>query len=199
MNFRIFFLSLFSFLFLTFSTASAQQPPDEFVISLMKSAKGISNLSEDIREQAVLNLVRRNFDIPTVGKFVLGRYWRRATFKQKQEFLGVFELAAVRSFSPLLKDVPLDSFKIVRVEWSDSDRLEVFVFSTIKPKDQIIKIRWRLWKAYSREAYKVMDITAEGVSLIVTLRSEYTTFIKRNGGIDSLITELRRKADEKRQ
>lgn len=199
MNFRILFLSLFSILFLTFSTASAQQSPEDFVVSLMEQAKGISNLEPMNQEDVLLWLVQQSFDIPTVGKFVLGRYWRRATPKQKQEFLEVFELAAVRSFSPLLKDVPLDTFKIIRVEWSDSDRLEVFVFSTIEPeKNKIIKIRWRLWKAYSYSAYKVINITAEGVSLIVTMRAEYTTFIKRNGGIDSLIAELRKKADEKR-
>jgi len=211
MNFRILFLSLFSFLFLTFSTASAQQSPEEFVISLMEQANRISNLEEwhdaapderehqRLQEDALLYLIERNFDIPTVGKFVLGRYWRRATFEQRYEFLDVFKLAAVRTFSPLLKDVPLDTFKIVRIQWSSSDMIEVFVFSTIEPeKNKVIKIRWRLWKAYTREAYKVIDITAEGVSLIVTLRSEYTSFIKRNGGIDSLIAELRRKADEKR-
>ena len=194
MNFRILFLSLFSLLFLTFSTAFAQQSPEDFVVSLMKKAKGISNLSEDTdtREQAVLNLVRRNFDIPTVGKFVLGRYWRRATFKQKQEFLEVFELAAVRSFSPLLKDVPLDSFKIVRVEYDHVTN--ILVYTTIKPKDQIIKIRWRLRLAYRRTGYKIIDITAEGVSLIVTLRSEYTTYIK-NHSLDELIVKLRKRGE----
>jgi len=213
MNFRILFLSLFSVLFLTFSTASAQQSPEEFVTSLMEQAKEISNLEEwhdaapvererehqRLKEDALLYLIERNFDIKRVGRFVLGRYWRRATFKQQNEFLDVFKLAAVRTFSPLLKDVPLDTFKIVRIQWSNSDMIEVFVFSTIEPeKNKTIKIRWRLWKAYSLEGYKVIDITAEGVSLIVTLRSEYTSFIKRNGGIDSLITELRKKANEKR-
>lgn len=199
MNFRILFLSLFSFLFLTFSTASAQQSPEEFVVSLMGQAKGISNLEEWHQEDALLYLMERNFDIKRVGRFVLGRYWRRATFKQQIEFLDVFKLAAIRTFSPLLKDIPLDTFKIVRIQWSGNDMLEVFVFSTIEQeKNKIIKIRWRLWKAYSLEGYKVIDITAEGVSLIVTLRSEYTSFIKRNGGIDSLITELRKKANEKR-
>lgn len=199
MNFRILFLSLFSFLFLTVSTASAQQSPEEFVVSLMGQAKGISNLEEWHQEDVLLYLIERNFDIKRVGRFVLGRYWRKATFKQRNEFLDVFKLAAVRTFSPLLKDVPLDTFKIVRIQWSGSNTFEVFVFSTIElEKNKIIKIRWRLWRAYTREAYKVIDITAEGVSLIVTLRSEYTSFIKRNGGIDSLIVELRRKADEKR-
>ena len=107
----------------------------------------------------------------------------------------MFELAAVRSFSPLLKDIPLDTFKIVRVEYPDNDRLQVLVYSTIKPKDQIVKIRWRLWTVYSYDAYKVMDITAEGVSLIVTLRSEYTSYIK-NHSLDELIVKLRKQGEK---
>ena len=197
MNFRILFLSLFSFLFLTFSTAHAQQSPEEFVVLLMIEAKGLAELPGDIREQALLHLVRRSFDLPLVGKFVLGRYWRKATVEQKNAFLEVFELAAVRSFSPMLNDIPLDSFKIVRVAYKNIDN--ILVFSTIESGNkEVIKIHWRLRREYINPAYRVIDITAEGVSLIVTLRSEYTSFIKRNGGIDSLIAELRRKADEKR-
>lgn len=197
MNFRILFLSLFSFLFLTFSTAHAQQSPEEFVVSLMEQAKELSNIESVQREQALLELVRRSFDLPLVGKFVLGRYWRKATFEQKNAFLEVFELAAVRSFSPMLNDIPLDSFKIVRVNYKSIDN--ILVFSTIESGNkEVIKIHWRLRKVYINPAYRVIDITAEGVSLIVTMRSEYTTFIKRNGGIDSLIAALRKKANEKR-
>lgn len=196
MNFRILFLSLFSFLFLTFSIASAQQSPEEFVVSLMEDASKLSKLSEGTREQALLNLVRRGFDVQLIGKFVLGRYWRKATLKQKREFLDVFEMAAVRSFSPLLGDVPLDNFKIIRVTVKNLNN--ILVVSTIKSGNgEPIKILWRLRFKYGHQAYKVINITAEGVSLIVTMRSEYTTFIKRNS-IDSLIAELRKKADEKR-
>lgn len=197
MNFRILFLSLFSFLFLTFSTAHAQQSPEEFVVSLMEQAEELSNIESVQREQALLELVRRSFDLPLVGKFVLGRYWRKATFEQKNAFLEVFELAAVRSFSPMLNDIPLDSFKIVRVTYKNIDN--ILVFSTIESGNkEVIKIHWRLRKVYINPAYRVIDITAEGVSLIVTMRAEYTTFIKRNGGIDSLIAALRKKANEKR-
>lgn len=197
MNFRILFLSLFSFFFLTFSTASAQQSPEEFVISLMQQAKGISNLEPMHQEDVLLWLIQQSFDIPSVGKFVLGRYWRKATSKQRTEFLDVFEKAAVRSFSPLISKIPLDSFKIVRVEYKHVTN--IIVFSTIEPKKgNIIKIHWRLRLAYGPSAYKIINITAEGVSLVVTMRSEYTTFIKRNGGINSLIVKLRKTANEKR-
>ena len=198
MNIRVFFLSVFSFLFLTVSTAFAQQSPGEFVISLMKEANGLSELSKDTREQALLNLIRRGFDVQLIGKFVLGRYWRTATVEQKAEFLDVFEMATVRSFSPLLGDVPLDSFKIVRIKWADSNNLnDVSVFSTIDSGNATpIKIHWRLRK-YGYDDYKILDINAEGISLIVTMRSEYTSFISRNS-IDGLIVELRKKADERR-
>lgn len=198
MNIKILFISLFSFVFLTFSTAQAQKSPEEFVVSLMEEASGLSKLSEDTRELALLNLVRRGFDIPSVGKFVLGRYWRKATSEQQTEFLDVFEKAAVRSFSPLLGKIPLDSFKIVRVEYKHVT--DIIVFSIIEPeKGNIIKIHWRLRLAYSPSAYKIINITAEGVSLVVTMRAEYSSFVKNNGGIyngiDNLIAELRRKAN----
>lgn len=197
MSFRILFLSLFSFLFLTFSTANAQESPEEFVVLLMIEAKGLAVLPGDIREQALLHLVRRSFDLPLVGKFVLGRYWRKATLEQKNAFLEVFELTAVRSFSPMLNDIPLDSFKIVRVIYKNSDN--ILVFSTIESGNkEVIKIHWRLRKRYGYEGYKIIDITAEGVSLVVTMRSEYTSFIKRNGGIDSLISALREKVNTSR-
>lgn len=193
MNFRTFFLTVFSFLFLTISTSYAQQSPDEFVISLMKDANKLSNLDQSKQEQALLVLVRRGFDIPLIGRFVLGRYWRKATDKQKSEFLSVFEAAAVRTFSPLLGDIPLDTFKIVRVDYRDVNN--IIITSTIKSGNETIKILWRLRKEYNQEAYGIIDITAEGISMIVTMRSEYTSFVRRNG-IDQLIVKLRKKAEE---
>lgn len=195
MNIKTVLIAIATMFFLTFSNAQAQQSPGEFVISLMKDANGLSNLSEDTREQALLNLVRRGFDIPRIGRFVLGRYWRKATPEQRAEFLEVFELAAVRTFSPLLSDVPLDNFKITRVEYKDVNT--IFVFSLLEPeKNKIIKIRWRLRLEFSDQGYKIIDITAEGVSLIVTMRSEYTTYIKRNGSVADLIAILQEKLEK---
>ena len=196
MNTKTFLITMATMFFLTFSTAQAQQSPEEFVVSLMGQASGLKHLQDkQHQDDALLYLVRQSFDIPTVGKFVLGRYWRNATSIQRAEFLEVFELAAVRAFSPLLKDIPLDTFKIIRVEYKhDTD---IRVFSIIEPKKgSSIKIQWRLRLAYGVSPYKIIDITAEGVSLVVTLRSEYTTYIKRNGGVDGLIAILRKRLEK---
>jgi len=193
MNIRTFLTAMAATVFLTFSTAQAQLTPEEFVVSLMADAQQLSSLNAADREQALSILVRNRFNIPVIGKFVLGRYWRRISPPQRQEFLEVFELAAVRTFSPMLANIPLDSFRVVRTNNKDINNVKVW--STINLKGNIIKINWRLRKEYSRDGYKIIDITAEGVSLIVTLRSEYTSYIKNNGGIPGLIATLKQKLE----
>src|SRR5580765_340956 len=36
-------------------------------------------------------LFRNDFDVPGIGRFVLGRYWRTATPQEQQEFLALFQ------------------------------------------------------------------------------------------------------------
>ncbi|MCH7795062.1 MAG: ABC transporter substrate-binding protein, partial [Proteobacteria bacterium] len=42
------------------------------------------------------------------------------------------------------------------------------------------------------DGYRIVDIVAEGISIAVTLRSEYTSVLKQSGGdIDALVRKLR--------
>ena len=36
-------------------------------------------------------LLREDFDVPGIGRFVLGRYWNTATEEQRTEYLKLFE------------------------------------------------------------------------------------------------------------
>jgi len=192
MNIKI-LLSVLSLIFFSTTAYAAPKPEtimaaSEFVILLMEDADNLSNLPENLQEDALLKLVNRSFNIPRVGRFVIGRYWRRATIEQRYEFLEVFEQAAVRTFSPLVKGISLDKFEIDRVTFDlKNNKIKASVYSTLTTEDRVIKIRWML-RDYS-DGYQIIDIIAEGISLIVTLRSEYTTYIK-NHSIDDLITKL---------
>ncbi len=177
------------------TVANAQGTSEEFVTQLMHEARGLRNIEPMHQKDALLWLVQQSFDIPRIGRFVLGRYWKKATPEQRADFLEVFELAAVKAFSPMLKDIPLDTFKVVRVEYRDIDNISVF--STIEPKkNEVIKIQWRLRAVYGYRSYRIVDIVAEGVSLVVTFRSEYGSVIRREGGIDGLIAILRAKVEK---
>ncbi len=53
-----------------------------------------------------------------------------------------------------------------------------------------VRIDWRVQR--HDDGYRIVDIVAEGISIAVTLRSEYTSVLKQNGGdIDDLVRKLR--------
>ena len=54
-----------------------------------------------------------------------------------------------------------------------------------------VKADWRLLERNGR--YKVFDVVVEGVSMAITLRSEYASVIKQQGGLPGLVVLLRDK------
>ena len=57
------------------------------------------------------------------------------------------------------------------------------------------KVVWRVKQ--SGNNYKIVDIIIENVSLAITARNEYSSFIKNNpGGVDALIKDLQKKVNQ---
>ena len=65
-------------------------------------------------------------------------------------------------------------------------------------KEKPIRIEWRLTRPNVN--YKIFDIVIEGVSMIRTQRSEFSSVIRRNGGkIAGLLAALRKKTTKSNQ
>src|SRR4030081_3836365 len=47
-------------------------------------------------------LFQDDFDVPGIGQFVLGRYWRTATPEEQQEFLRLFQEYIVQAYAARL-------------------------------------------------------------------------------------------------
>ena len=63
---------------------------DETIVTL--SAPGVGQEARDAR---IRGLVRQGFDLPFIGRFALGRYWRHATAAQRADYLRLFALTAL--------------------------------------------------------------------------------------------------------
>src|SRR5260370_11078013 len=57
-------------------------------------------------------LFHNDFDVPGIGQFVLGRYWRTATPEEQQEFLGLFQEYIVRAYSARLAEYAGEPFRV---------------------------------------------------------------------------------------
>ncbi len=134
-------------------------------------------------------LFEADFDGPGIARFVLGRYWRSASPQEQQEFLKLFDDYVVFVYGTRLANFNGESFK---VRGSRTEESGVIVSSDIiSPGGEApIKIDWRL--VTDNGAFKINDIIIEGISMMVTQRSEFASVIQRHGGKVGGLLELMR-------
>jgi phospholipid transport system substrate-binding protein len=136
-------------------------------------------------------LFHEDFDVPGIARFVLGRYWKTATAEQQEEFVKLFE-----DYIALVYSNQLAAFsgETLRVTGSRTNAEEAVVASEIiRPSGAPpVKVDWHLTDRNG--AYKISDVTLDGISMAVTQRSEFASVIQRNGGqVSNLIAQLREK------
>jgi phospholipid transport system substrate-binding protein len=166
-----------------------------FLVSLTDRA--INELADasvpvDERKTRFRKIFKESFDIPAIGRFVLGRYWRSASDEAQREFLTVFEDVMVERFAPQFEGYAGTRFQIGVIREVQEDN-QLMVSSTIAPPNaEVAQVDWRLRNDGGR--FMILDVVAQGVSMALTLRSEYATVLKNSGGkIDALIALLRQR------
>jgi phospholipid transport system substrate-binding protein len=136
-------------------------------------------------------LFQTDFDGLAIARFVLGRYWRSASDGERQEFLGLFEDYVVYVYGTRLSDFNGETFRI-RSSRTDGDGTIVSTDVFTPGANAPIKVDWRLIP--ENGGFKITDVIIEGISLMVTQRSEFASVIQRHGGqMGGLLALMREK------
>ncbi len=191
--------SVLTALLLTVNAAYAEinaQKAEDFVKSITK--QGIeeiinSDVTQAEKDQRFAKLFNEYLDLDFIGRFVLGRYWKTATPKQRSEFITVYRELNIKTWSKRFDEFKGKIF-IFNGTTPSSSQNQIFVNSTV-PMDQgaPAKVVWRVKETNGQ--FKVVDIIIENVSLAITARNEYTTYIRKSpDGIDGLINDLKKKS-----
>ncbi len=173
--------------------ASAASEPGAFLASM--TGRAIAQLTDESlalpeREARFRVLFRENFDVPAVGRFVLGRYWRKAKPETQGAFLSVFEEIMIQRFAPKFAGYADTTFEVSRVRSLDQPGHFVIRSRISTDQGEPIEIDWRVRERDGH--FKILDVIGEGISMALTLRSEYASAIKASGGrVEGLIDRLR--------
>lgn len=149
-----------------------------------------SNVPLPEKRAKVADILRAAVDVRGVGQFVLGRYWRTASEDQRAEFLKLFEETLVRNLSARFGELRGVTFAVTRAQPRGQDG--VMVSTTVdRPGQPAVALDWLVSDASGRP--QIVDLVAEGTSLRITQRSEYSSVIQRGGGrLDALLDAMRR-------
>lgn len=134
-------------------------------------------------------LVDEYFDLPTIGRWVFGDAWTKASREQRMELLRLFGDLAVRNYIERFGGYSGEKLAVTGTEAvADGDVAvhSVVTHATRSP----VKVDWRVRAMAGR--YRIVDVTVGGVSLGKTQRSEVSSLLRLSGGrVDLFLDDLR--------
>jgi phospholipid transport system substrate-binding protein len=172
----------------------AQEDAQTFVANLGSEALRTlteTQMQDDAREQRFRALFVDHFDVPAIGRTVLGRYWRTATPEERAEYLQLFEDFIVKTYSSRFRDYTGEKFLVEGVK-EDRDGYATVQSIVRTPAGEDVKV---LWRVRSKDGQlRIVDVMVEGVSMVITQQRDFASVVQRSGGtVGGLITALREK------
>jgi len=174
----------------------AQTAPDALVKSVAEDVLRIVRQDKQLREgdtsrmaQLIEEKIVPHFDFERMTRLAVGRNWREASPEQRKTLVDEFRTLLVRSYS-----AAYSTYNHIVVEVRplkvQPDEEDVQVKSQIKLPGGAPPVNVDYSMVKNNDAWKVYDVSVDGVSLVTTYRSTFADEV-RKGGIDGLIKSLK--------
>lgn len=156
-----------------------------------------SNAPVAQRRERVAHILRQAVDIEGTGRFILGRWWRVATPAEQQEYLRLFDETLVRNLASRFGEFQGVRFSLGRSQQRTED--DALVTTIVeRPNSGPLNLDWRVAEVGGQP--RIVDLVAEGTSLRLTQRSEYSAVIQRGGNqVSALLTAMRNQLHQLQQ
>jgi len=149
-------------------------------------AAGDKQKALKLAEEKVLPLI----DFEEATRLAVGRAWAQAAPEQRRKLVEEFRRMLVRTYSSAISAYEGQTMQVLPVRMKPGDT-EVTVHNRyIRAGGKPLPVDYAMHK--TAEGWKIYDITVEGVSLVLTYRSEFDALVKQSG-IDGLIKRLEEK------
>jgi phospholipid transport system substrate-binding protein len=184
-----------------FAAAAAMDPgrAATFIQTTGNSLVGVLNSSAPVaqRREQVAGILRRAVDVEGTGRFILGRWWRAASPAEQQEYLRLFDETLIRNLASRFGEYQGVRFSLGRSQQRTED--DVLVTTLVeRPNTAAMNLDWRVADIGGQP--RIVDLVAEGTSLRLTQRSEYSAVIQRGGNqVSALLTAMRNQLQQLRQ
>jgi len=171
-------------------SAAADDAPVAFIRALGNQAVAVIRSALPLVSKADYfeRMVRQDFDLTGICRFVLGPYWRIASPAERQEFCDGFADRLVRFYGRRLAQSGDGTF-VVTGSRSAPDGV-IVTSRIIRPGEAPIAVDWRL--GISDGVYKIVDFAIDGISMALSQRAMIAALIARGGGqVEMLLTTMR--------
>jgi phospholipid transport system substrate-binding protein len=177
-----------------FAVYAQDMKPDELVkkvtddvLAAVKSDKQLAAGDKQKALKLAEEKVLPHIDFEEATRLAVGRSWREATPEQKKKLTDEFRRMLVRTYSSAISSYEGQTMKVQPVHMKPDDTDVTVRNQYIRPGGKPVQLDYQMHK--TDQGWKIYDIVVEGVSLVLTYRSEFDAVVKQQG-IDGLIKRL---------
>ena len=188
---KILILALFISSINSFAFASFEAE-EKFVSNFADNAISIlsnESLTASQKNIQFTELVMSSIDMNLISKFVLSKYWKLATDDQKRAYQVAFKQYFISSYANKLDQYSGE--KVVIVSSNAAKKFVIVKSNIVRDGTDTLKIELD-WRLLTRDGQtKIIDLSIEGISLIIAQREEFQSFLANNdNSLDALINKL---------
>ncbi len=152
------------------------------VIDIIKTKTGAA------RQAAILGVLQTSFDMPAMGRSALGTHWNQATEAERTRFLKAVATAEAKAYSERFGQYGGQTLTVGKVT-PRANGVTIVDSRLNQTSGQPIKLEWEIRND------RITDVKVEGVSMVMTRRSDFNSYIQNNGGkVEPLVRELEARA-----
>jgi phospholipid transport system substrate-binding protein len=146
------------------------------------------------RQAGILRVLQTDFDLDYMARTSLGVHWNQASPEQRERFLKVAANAEAHAYARRFGSYGGQTLTVDRaMPVSRGDGISVVSSKLSQTDDEPLTIQWEVRNG--GQGSRIVDVRVGGVSMVVTRRAEYNSFIQAHGGnVEPLIDELEARA-----
>jgi phospholipid transport system substrate-binding protein len=142
------------------------------------------------REAGILRILETYFDLNYMVRSSMGIHWNQATTEQRERFLKAAATAEAHAYARRFGQYGGQRLTVDRAApVTRGDGVSIVNSKLSQTDAEPIAIQWEVRNG--GQGVRIVDVRIEGVSMVVTRRAEFNSFIQTHGGqVEPLINEL---------
>ncbi|MHC4130866.1 MAG: Tgt2/MlaC family protein [Planctomycetota bacterium] len=154
---------------------------DAIVLVLKKK-----DVDQEVKEKEINKIVSPIFDFPVMAKLTLGRkHWPKLTEPQREKFTKLFIERLKSSYREKIS-LYTDE-KVIFKSAEQKKKTTIFIPMELISKDKKVAMVYKLRKV--EKDWKIYDVEIEGVSILLTYRSQFDDILSRST-VEDLLSRL---------
>lgn len=139
-----------------------------------------SKVSDEQKQATLISLLKDNSDTDYMAKFVMGKFFRQASKDQQKKYLQLYQDYVIYSYIPRFREYEGEKQQVFQaLEKGNNEYIVKTTITSLKAKNGKVNVDYRLLR--SGNSFRIIDVIAEGVSLLTTQRSDFAAPLSQRG------------------